>query len=36
MQIKRRGVEMRLVIEGNRTRAQRADLVLLKAVARAH
>jgi site-specific DNA recombinase len=36
MQIKRRGVEMRLIIEGNDAPALRADLTLLKAVARAH
>jgi hypothetical protein len=36
IQIRRRGVEMRLVIEGNRAPAPRADLALLKAVARAH
>ncbi len=36
MQIKRRGVEMRLIIKGNDTPAPRADLALLKAVARAH
>jgi site-specific DNA recombinase len=30
------GVEMRLVIKGTRTPAPRADLALLKAVARAH
>jgi hypothetical protein len=36
MTIRRRGVEMRLVIEGNRARALRADAALLKAVARAH
>jgi hypothetical protein len=35
MAIKRRGVEMRLVIEGNRAPAARADSALLKAVARA-
>jgi site-specific DNA recombinase len=35
MTIRRRGVEMRLVIEGNRARALRADSALLKAVARA-
>ena len=35
MQIRRRGVEMRLVIEGNRAPAPRADLALLKAIARA-
>jgi len=36
MTIRRRGVEMRLVIEGDRAPAPRADLALLKAVARAH
>ena len=36
MAIRRRGVEMRLVIEGNRAPAARADAALLKAVARAH
>jgi hypothetical protein len=36
MQIKRRGVEMRLVIKGNGSPPQRADLALLKAIARAH
>ena len=35
MTIRRRGVEMRLVIEGNRALAPRADSALLKAVARA-
>jgi site-specific DNA recombinase len=35
MTIRRRGVEMRLVIEGNRAQAPRADSALLKAVARA-
>src|ERR1035437_6517712 len=35
MTIRRRGVEMRLVIEGNRAHAPRADSALLKAVARA-
>jgi site-specific DNA recombinase len=35
IQIRRRGVEMRLVIEGNRAPAPRADLALLKAIARA-
>ena len=35
IQIMRRGVEMRLVIEGNRAPAPRADLALLKAIARA-
>ena len=35
MTIRRRGVEMRLVIEGNRVHAPRADSALLKAVARA-
>jgi hypothetical protein len=36
MTVRRRGVEMRLVIEGNRAPAPRADSALLKAVARAH
>lgn len=35
MTIRRRGVEMRLVIEGNRAPAPQADSALLKAVARA-
>ncbi len=35
MTIRRRGVEMRLVVEGNRAPALRADSALLKAVARA-
>jgi hypothetical protein len=35
MQMKRRGVELRLVIDGHRTSAATADLVLLKAIARA-
>jgi hypothetical protein len=35
IQIRRRGVEVRLVIEGNRPPAPRADLALLKAIARA-
>ena len=35
MTIRRRGVEMRLVIEGNHAPAPRADSALLKAVARA-
>ena len=35
MTIRRHGVEMRLVIEGNRALAPRADSALLKAVARA-
>jgi site-specific DNA recombinase len=35
MRIRRRGVEMRLVIEGSGALAARADLALLKAVARA-
>jgi hypothetical protein len=35
IQIRRRGVEMRLVIEGNRAPAPRADPALLKAIARA-
>ena len=36
MTIRRRGVEMRLVIKGNSRPAPRADSALLKAVARAH
>jgi site-specific DNA recombinase len=36
MQIKRRGVELRLVIDGDRGRVPKADPALLKAVARAH
>src|ERR1700724_1920179 len=36
MQIKRRGVELRLVMNGDRGRAQKADPALLKAIARAH
>jgi hypothetical protein len=36
MQIRRRGFEMRLIIEANGTPAPRADLALLKAVAWAH
>jgi hypothetical protein len=36
MTIRRRGVEMRLVVEGNRAPARRADAPLLKAVSRAH
>jgi len=36
MQIRRRGFEMRLIIEGSGALAPRADLALLKAVARAH
>ena len=36
MQIKRRGVELRLVMNGDRGKAQNADPALLKAVARAH
>jgi hypothetical protein len=36
MQIRRRGFEMRLIIEGSGAPAPRADLALLKAVARAH
>jgi hypothetical protein len=35
MTIRRRGVETRLIIEGNRAHAPRADSALLKAVARA-
>jgi hypothetical protein len=35
MTIRRRGVEMRLLIEGNRVHAPRGDSALLKAVARA-
>jgi len=35
MAIRRRGIEMRLVIEGNHAHASRADSALLKAVARA-
>ena len=35
MRVKRRGVELRLVIEAERTQAPKVDLVLLKAVARA-
>jgi site-specific DNA recombinase len=35
MRIRRRGVEIRLLIEGNRVRASRVDSALLKAVARA-
>jgi hypothetical protein len=35
MTVRRRGVEMRLVIAGNRAPAPRADSALLKAVARA-
>jgi site-specific DNA recombinase len=35
MTIRRRGVEMRLLVEGNRAPARRADAALLKAVARA-
>ena len=35
MQIRRRGVQMRLVIEGNRAPVPRSDLALLKAIARA-
>jgi site-specific DNA recombinase len=34
LQVKRRGVELRLVIEGNGASAPRADQALLKAVAR--
>ena len=36
IRIRRRGVEMRLVIDGNGSHAPQADLALLKAVARAH
>jgi hypothetical protein len=36
MTVRRRGVEMRLVIKGNGAPAPRADSALLKAVARAH
>ena len=36
MTVRRRGVEMRLVIKGNGALAPRADSALLKAVARAH
>ena len=36
MQIKRRGVELRLVMNGDRDKARRADPALLKAIARAH
>jgi site-specific DNA recombinase len=36
MRMKRRGVEMRLVIDGGAPSASRVDLPLLKAVARAH
>jgi site-specific DNA recombinase len=36
MKIKRRGVEMRLIIKGNGATVPREDLPLLKAVARAH
>lgn len=36
MQIRRRGFEMRLVIQGSRARAPMVDLALLKTVARAH
>jgi hypothetical protein len=36
MQIKRRGVELRLVFNGDRRKAQKADPALLKAIARAH
>jgi len=36
LRIKRRGVELRLVIDGDGGRARKADNVLLKAVARAH
>jgi hypothetical protein len=34
MQIRRRGFEMRLVIQGNRASASLADLTLIKAIAR--
>jgi site-specific DNA recombinase len=34
MQIRRRGFEMRLVIQGNRAPASLADLTLIKAIAR--
>jgi hypothetical protein len=36
MTIRRRGVEMRLLVEGNRAPARPVDAALLKAVARAH
>jgi len=36
MEMKRRGVEIRLVIEGELTRAARSDPALLKAIARGH
>jgi site-specific DNA recombinase len=36
MQIKRRGVELRLLMNGDRGKAQKADPALLKAIARAH
>jgi site-specific DNA recombinase len=36
MEMKRRGVEIRLVIEGEAARAQRPDPALLKAIARGH
>jgi site-specific DNA recombinase len=36
MQIKRRGVELRLLFNGDRRKAQKADPALLKAIARAH
>ena len=36
MQMKRRGVELRLVLEGHAARASKADPALLKALARAH
>jgi site-specific DNA recombinase len=36
MQIKRRGVELRLVMNGDRGKAPKADPALLKAIARAH
>jgi site-specific DNA recombinase len=36
IQIKRRGVELRLVVNGDRSKAHKADPALLKAIARAH
>ncbi len=36
MRVKRRGVEMRLVIEGDRASPQRADPALLRVIARGH
>jgi len=36
MKLKRRGVEMRLIIEGEATCARKADPALLKVIARAH